>query len=101
MYSLQKRMSPVGKCEKSVFWGMGSFHGLTGGTNLHRYKPGFNVTIVYPVRTAASHVAKRGSNPLGDASECKSHIIMMWLFLRSGLRAPVKRNVPFFRHKPL
>lgn len=29
------------------------------------------VTIVYPVRTAASHVAKRGSNPLGDASECK------------------------------
>ena len=46
---------------------MGSFHGLTGGTNLHRYKPGFNVTIVYPVRTAASHVAKRGSNPLGDA----------------------------------
>lgn len=38
------------------------------------------VTIVYPVRTAASHVAKRGSNPLGDASECKSHITMMWLF---------------------
>ena len=78
--SLQQRMSPVGKCEKSVFWGMGSFHGLTGGTNLHRYKSGFNVTIVYPVRTAASHVAKRGSNPLGDASECKSHITMMWLF---------------------
>ena len=45
--------------------------GLTEGTNLHRDRTGFNVTIVYPVRTAASHVAKRGSNPLGDASECK------------------------------
>ena len=45
--------------------------GLTEGANLHRDRTGFNVTIVYPVRTAASHVAKRGSNPLGDASECK------------------------------
>ena len=42
--------------------------GLTGKAILSRQKNAHYVTIVYPVRTAASHVAKRGSNPLGDAS---------------------------------
>ena len=31
------------------------------------YKENCRVAIVYPVRTAASHAAKSGSNPLGDA----------------------------------
>lgn len=51
------------------------------------------VTIVYPVRTAASQAAKTGSNPVGDAKRTKSIVIRlmgrvpMLLFFFSPTRA--------------
>ena len=48
----------------------------------------FVVTIVYPVRTAASQAAKTGSNPVGDANVFKG-LHMLFVLALIELQVPV------------